>query len=557
MGPSVWFALLCGMTQIALYFSWEIGIPSPFSGQHRFLELFVSWLFLLVAATFPSLAIKGIRKILKESKEELSELQEAKRTLEESEARYRLLVDGSPDAILLHEYGKITYVNPGGLKLLGASSTDDLIGREISSFLHPDSWGLIRDDVAALGESRVSTPICRAKAVGKNNSIIEIEIVSSLAERSSKSRIQTVMRDITERTQLEQQLLQSQRLEELGQLVGGVAHDLNNILGVVIGHNQIMAKWKTDEQRLSKSLEAADKAAKRGANLVKQLLTFARKVEFTMEPVAIDKVVKEIASLVKATFPENISVMLRLEEALPLVNADPNQLYQVFLNLCVNARDAMPFGGSLTISTSVAAPGTVKSRFREAREDGYVRVDVTDTGTGIEQEQLERIFEPFFTTKKEGHGTGLGLSVVYGIVKSHRGYISVQSEVGWGTSFSVFLPVTKSPTAVTGKKPIMTQAISGKGETILVVEDDEFVREYEKTILEDSGYEVVTAGDGLEALTIFRERRHEISLAIMDMGLPKMNGVKVMAEIRRAMPDVRVILTSGYADPDVKAEAMK
>lgn len=553
----IWFALLCAVTQLVLYFSREIGISSPFRGQYKFLDLFIGWLFLLVAATFPSLALKGMRKALRESKEELSELQQAKRTLEESEARYRLLVDGSPDAIFLHGDRKITYVNPLGLKLAGETSLKEVIGRDILAFLQPESWDAIREDLTHLAETRAATPIRRAKVVREDNSTVEVEVVSSLADNSDRRKIQTIMRDITERAQLEQQLLQTQRLEELGQLVGGVAHDLNNILGVVIGHNQLMARWKSNSEKLSKSLEEADKAAKRGANLVKQLLTFARKVEFTVERVAINKVVEEVANLLISTFPENISLSLQLAGELPLVNTDPNQLYQVLLNLCVNARDAMPSGGALSISTSVQGGETVKSRFRQAEEDKYITINVTDTGIGIEKEHLKRIFEPFFTTKEEGHGTGLGLSVVYGIVKAHHGYVDVRSEPGHGAEFSIYLPVPVQVVHPVPTVPEKATGTEGHGEMILVVEDDESVREYLKTMLEANNYRVVPANNGPEALKIFRECRRDISLAIMDMGLPKMNGTQVMTELKTIMPEIRVILMSGYVDPEAKANALK
>lgn len=553
------FAVLCGLTELLLYSSGKMGIKSPFQGHYRFLDLSLSWLFLFVAATFPSLAIMGIRKALRDSKEELSELQQARKTLQESEKRYWLLVDNSPDAILLHDDGKVMYLNPAGTKLIGGTSPNEVIGRSLPDFLDPDSWEKTRSDINDLLSTGEPTPPRRGKISRSDNSIAEVEIASSISEHSGKLVIQTVMRDVTERVRLEQQLLQSQRLEELGQLVGGVAHDLNNILGVVLGHNQLVERWKADPQKLSKSLEAANRAARRGTGLVRQLLTFAKKVEFALEPVAVNKVLEEMADLIKETFPEKITLALQLADKLPLIRADSNQLHQVLLNLCVNARDAMPAGGMLTISTAMTDRDAVRKRFPEAEATEYVRVAVADTGTGIERQNMRRIFEPYFTTKTDGKGTGLGLSVAYGIVKAHHGFINVESEVGKGTKFITYLPVPHhgiEPPRPVPEKEKVTEA-KGHGETVLVVEDDESVQEYVKAMLEANGYKVLMAQDGVEALQFFREHRGEISMVITDMGLPKMDGTQVMAELKAITPQVKIIFTSGYVDPEAKANAIK
>ena len=392
----------------------------------------------MVAATFPSLAIKGIRKALRDSKEELSELQRAKRTLEESEVRYRLLVDGSPDAIFIHDDSMLTYVNPVGLKLVGVRSLAEAVGKSLFDFLHPESRSVMSDDLSALPGVDGPMPLRRAKVVRPDGSPRQVEAVRCIADHSGKPHIQTIMRDVTKQAILEGELLQSQKLAALGQMVGEVAHDLSNIMG----HTDLMEKWRTDPDRFSKSFQAARTAGSRGAGLVKQLLAFARKDESVKEPVAVNKAVEEVAGLLKETFPERISLRLRLVPTLPEIHADPNQLYQVLLNLCVNARDAMPSGGILTISTSRIDEYAPKERFADADAREYVAISVADTGVGIETEVIGRIFEPFFTTKRDGHGTGLGLSVVSGIVKAHNGFIDVRSEVGHGAEFLIYLPVT-------------------------------------------------------------------------------------------------------------------
>ncbi|HUI28933.1 MAG TPA: PAS domain S-box protein [Candidatus Acidoferrales bacterium] len=364
--------------------------------------------------------------------------------------------------------------------------------------------------------------------------------------------------DETSERQLEEELFQSQRLETLGTLVGGIAHDFNNILNVILSHVWIMERWRQDSERVRKSFEAVRKAIERGANTVKQLLTFARKVDVVTESVRIGDVVNEVTALLKETFPQKIVFHVEIEQDIPLIHADPNQLNQVLLNLCVNARDAMLNGGTISIVTKKIGREMLNERFRENETDRYLLLQIKDTGTGMDKETLKHIFEPFFTTKKGGQGTGLGLSVVYGIMKVHNGLIDVESMVGKGTTFSLYFPIPPQTIEVfrhEEKKGM--EFLKGHGELILAIEDEEPLRDFFKTFLEDNGYKVLLAADGLNGLLTYKVHMNEVNLVILDMGLPEMGGTEVLSELKRLNPEVKVMLASGYLEPEVKADALE
>ena len=363
--------------------------------------------------------------------------------------------------------------------------------------------------------------------------------------------------DETNERQLEGELFQSQRLETLGTLVGGIAHDFNNILGVIVGHVALMDKWRQNQERFSKSFEAVKKATDRGAHIVKQLLTFARKVEIVTESVRVGDIIEELVALLDETLPEKIAFRVEIDPNIPSIHADSNQLHQVLLNLCVNARDAMPNGGTIVISATTVDRGILNGHFREVETDRYVQVKVKDTGTGMDKETISHIFEPFFTTKKAGHGTGLGLSVVYGIMKAHHGFVDVKSEVGQGTTFSLYFPIPAQTVEVPREKKKEGESPRGHGEMILAIEDEESLRDFLKTFLDDNGYKVLLAEDGLKGLLTYKEHMNEVNLVILDMGLPEMSGAEVLGELKTLNPGVKVILASGYLEPEIKADAFE
>ena len=363
--------------------------------------------------------------------------------------------------------------------------------------------------------------------------------------------------DITDRKKLEEGLRQAQKMESIGTLAGGIAHDFNNILGIILGYVSRLGMGKSDPEKLAASLDALRKATHRGAELVRQILTFARKTDVLLESVNLNTSVSELVKMLSETFPKTVSFSLHLDRRLPSIVADAGQVQQSLLNLCVNARDAMVNGGTMTISTRVMQGDALRQKFSGAENKPYACVEVKDTGTGMDDATRARIFEPFFTTKELGQGTGLGLSVVFGIVNSHHGFIDVESKVGHGTSFFLYFPIPpgfKEPEKEESKK---ISYVKGGNETIMLVEDEEILRELMGSSLRERGYEVIIAQDGVDAVNLFTQHKDHIALVLCDMGLPKMGGWDAFKIMKELQPDVSVVFASGYLDPALKAEILK
>ncbi len=354
--------------------------------------------------------------------------------------------------------------------------------------------------------------------------------------------IKAYLIDDTRRRILENQLIQTQKMDGIGAFASKIAHDFNNILGIILGHASLIEKHNNGMKVDEKSIQAITEAALRGAEVVKQLLTFTRKNEIQTETVKINDVIADIMKFINETFPKNINTILHLEENLPPLVADKAQLYQMLFNLCVNARDAMPHGGQLHISTQI------KNNSKD-----YILIKVRDTGVGIDEKIINRIYEPFFTTKDLNKGNGLGLSVVFGIVQNHKGFIEVKSQLGAGTEFLVSLPLMNNET-IDKNNEITTQTIVGRNETILVIEDEKSLRDLMKEFLISNGYKVITASDGVEGLKIFEQNINEIKLVFSDIGLPKIDGVVLFEKMRTVHPEVKTILTSGFLASNKKSE---
>lgn len=366
-----------------------------------------------------------------------------------------------------------------------------------------------------------------------------------------------INRDVTKQKQLEAELTQIQKMDGIGTLASGIAHDFNNILGIILGYSALIERIPDDGTSVLQSVHAINAAVQRGAGLVKQILTFARKTEVFIGPVDVNIMVKEMGKMLRETFTKSIDFSVQLGKNIPFINADATQLHQALLNLCVNARDAMPAGGILSMSTEVVQKSSIQNEHPEADSLHYILVKIADTGTGMDDATRSHIFEPFFTTKEKGKGTGLGLSVVYGVMKNHNGLLDVHSEPGKGTIFSLYFPVPEEDDAVSGKHAVTQEEIRGGDETILVVEDEELLLSMVKSVLEGKGYRVMTATNGQLALDTFREHRNEISLVLSDIGLPRLSGDKLYHELKKINPSVRVILASGYFDQQIKSEILE
>ena len=304
------------------------------------------------------------------------------------------------------------------------------------------------------------------------------------------------------------------------------------------------------------SLDAIEKAASRGAALVRQLLTFARKTDVRLEPVQTNDIVRELTKMLDETLPRSIAVTTELAPNLPFIIADSTQIHQVLLNLCVNARDAMPDGGVLSISTSVRTGPSLRTTYPMVAALEYVQIDVADTGIGMDETSRKRIFEPFFTTKEFGKGTGLGLAVAFGIVESHNGFIDVESDAGKGTTFHLFLPAQAEGDKLHPMEVPKSSEVSGGTETILVVEDEELLREMLISTLESKGYSVLVARDGTEAFALYQKHRHSIHLVLTDMGLPGLSGKDLVMRLTEINPSAKVIIASGYLESEVRLETL-
>ncbi len=353
--------------------------------------------------------------------------------------------------------------------------------------------------------------------------------------------------DITQKKLLESQFLRAQRLESIGTLASGIAHDLNNVLAPILMTAQLLES-QVDDERSKRLLPILINNAKRGANLVKQVLSFTRGMEGDRTLLQFKHIVREIQQVMRETFPKSIEVSTSIPANLWTIYGDATQLHQVLMNLCVNARDAMPHNGTLSISAENFLVDENYARMHlDARIGAYVAITVIDTGVGIAPGILDRIFEPFYTTKEFGKGTGLGLSTVLGIVKSHGGFINVYSELGKGSQFKIFLPAQQTPE--TTEEP-EKEFPSGNGELILVVDDEDSIRDITKTSLETHNYKAITACDGIEAIALYAEHRDEISVVLTDMLMPSMDGLTTIRTLKKINPHVKIIAVSGLASTE-------
>ncbi len=469
------------------------------------------------------------------------------------EERYRRLVELCPDAILIVRGGHIVFANGACLKLLGADE-GQLVGRSPYDLIHPDSRTAVRDRLSEVVTSRRPSAPLEAKVTAVRGDPVDVEVAASPFADDGGTAVQVVLHDVTERKRMEARFFRAQRLESLGTLAGGIAHDLNNVLTPILMGLKLLQKDRSEAQR-RELLTTAQASAERGAEMVRQLLSFAGGVEGPREPLHLKPVVREVQGLMTHTLPKSVRIRVELPPELWLVAGDQTQLAQVLLNLCVNARDAMPQGGTLTIS---AANTTVSQELAHnndgARTGPHVVLAVTDTGTGIPPDVLDKIFYPFFTTKEQGKGTGLGLSTVLGIVRSHGGFVNVYSEPGKGSRFSVYLPALER-NAATPVPEDRSDLPRGQGELILVIDDEEPILLMARATLESYGYRTMTASRGAEGIELYR-KSGEVRAVILDMMMPGLDGPATMRKILEINPKARIIATSGLKATGRVAEAV-
>ena len=466
------------------------------------------------------------------------------------------LLDQAPDAIFVRDLAlKITYWNKGAERLYGWTSTE-AIGRRAHELLgkpgshdSPEAWQALFEHGDWIGELSQVTQTGREIIVSAHRTLLRDSSGNPVA-------IFSINTDITEKKQFEAQFLRSQRLENIGALAGGIAHDLNNVLAPVMMLTDLLREELKDENS-RRMLDTVRASARRGSDLVKQILQFARGSGDEPFTLHLKHVIKETGALVRETFPRSIRLSIQIDEDLRLVSGDATKLHQVLLNLCLNARDAMPEGGQLAIkAANILLDRKVFPTQPQPISGAFVLLAVSDTGTGIPTHLLDRIFQPFFTTKTHNTGSGLGLSTVANIVRAHSGFIEVFSELEKGTTFEIYLPAAAEMEAVALSSPPKPPPV-GRGEWVLLVDDERAILRMTNALLEACQYHVLSAQNGADALALFQQHKHIIDVVVTDLMMPIMDGPEFIQEIRRSSPEMKIIGMSGLAAENKLAEAVE
>jgi len=500
------------------------------------ITLFVA---LMVIALFAHFRYRHIRQVRDE--------------LQQSEDRWRSLVQGFGDVVSIHDAtGNILYISPSARSTLGYPP-ESLIGSSPFDYTHPEDLDSIQGAFASVyAQTNDNSPTLFRFRHADGHYVHLESLGRNMMDHPGIGGVAIVSRDVSERIRAEtalreseEQLRQAQKMDVVGQLAGGISHDFNNMLGGISGYAEILRMKLPKESPLQKHVGAILKGADRASDLTKKLLAFARKGKVVSTPLDIHEVIRSAMDLLERSIDRRIHVVSRFEAAASMVVGDPTLLQNAFLNLGINARDAMPEGGTLTfVTANLILDETFCNTHPYSLEPGpFIEIDVIDTGEGISRDLMPRIFEPFFTTKPVGKGTGLGLSAVYGTVKEHRGGINVYSEPGMGTVFKIYLPVD-----LLGQdsiRPLDELIIPGHG-CILVVDDESIIRNMASELLMTLGYDVLLAEDGEAAVEIYRREQSRISLVLLDMVMPKISGRETFFRMRAIDPDARILFSSGF-----------
>lgn len=469
------------------------------------------------------------------------------REVEESEQRYKQLVELSPEGIIVHSYGKIVFVNARAVELFGAEKPDDILGREILDTIHPDFREEVKENIRQELEEGISVRFHEEKILRLDGTSVDVEVAAAPLIYQGEQAVQVVIRNITEKKKMEEEFLKVEKLESLGILAGGIAHDFNNILTAIIG-NISLARMKVDsgDFDIETFLRGAESASLRAKNLSQQLLTFSRGGSPIKKTMDIKELIRESTSFV--LLGSNVKCNFSIADNLYPVEVDEGQLSQVINNLVINAQQAMPEGGIVRVTAEniLLKDGEIVS----LQSGCYVKIIVQDKGIGIQEKNLKKIFDPYFTTKQKG--SGLGLATVYSVIKKHGGYITAQSKLGMGTTFEIYLPMSeKEPTTIIQKK----ERLSTVGGKILVMDDEEVVRKVAGKMLQFLGYDACFARNGNEAIDMYKKAEKSGSkykAVILDLTIPGgMGGREAIKELIKIDPDVKAIVSSGYSNDPI------
>lgn len=485
--------------------------------------------------------------------EEITGIKLAELTLRESEERFRRLIEHASDIIAVVDgAGGIQFQSPSTERVLGYSP-QDLVGRNVLDFIHVEDREKVGLRLQRMLEGPFESTLLEYRVRHRDGTWRIFQSTGGAMSDSSGKKLMVVnSRDLTDTRKLEEQFLRTQRLEAIGTLSSGIAHDLNNILAPMLMIVPLLKEKLADAEDVE-LLTMIEQGAQRGANIIRQLLTFSRGIDGERGIVQPRHLLKEMVALMRETFPRDITIVEQVSDDLWTITADGTQIHQVLMNLCVNARDAMSAGGKLTVGASnvcFSESDIVKQPL--AKPGMYVQLSISDTGEGIPKGNIDRMFEPFFTTKEIGKGTGLGLSTVLGIVKSHGGFITVYSEPGRGSVFKVHLPALADGQEAAALSGHIIQ--KGAGEMILIVDDEPAVCRALSIALEGNNYHVLTAVDGREATALFMQNRDRLRLVLTDIMMPKMNGMALIRVLRSLAPRLRIIAASGLLDPERREE---
>jgi PAS domain S-box-containing protein len=532
---------LVQMTKVVQGFSRDEAVALPTGGGHEIGVL---------AREFANMAAESRAKTAALSRE-IEAQKKAQQALLESEQMARDVIENALDAFIqTDEAGNIREWNPQAEAIFGWSR-QETIGKRVTTLLLPESVQAHRQKMMERllrnAEDAAAGDRFEIDAIRKDGELVKIEVSLKLLRRRSGDVFNAFVRDLTHKVAAEEHLRQAQKMEAIGQLTGGVAHDFNNVLTVITGTIEILAAEVSAKPGPAAIVKLISEAADRGAELTAHLLAFARKQPLRPREVDVNRLVVESAKLMRPTLGEHIEIRSTLMEQAWTALVDPSQLSSALLNLAINARDAMPDGGKLVLETkNVPLDKKYAAANGDVQPGNYVMVAVSDTGVGIPADILDKVFEPFFSTKQVGKGTGLGLSMVYGFVKQSGGHIKVYSEQGHGTTFRLYLPQADAPPAQVAEP--LAGEIEGGHETILVVEDDELVRAYVRTQLQGLGYKTLSAANGVEALAIV-DGGAAFDLLFTDVIMPgRLNGRQLAAEITQRRPSLKVLFTSGYTE---------
>jgi PAS domain S-box-containing protein len=476
-----------------------------------------------------------------------------KKALKESEAKFKIIVESAHDGI--------AHVDPDGVVQFCNQRMKEILkdpcpeGKPLHIYYDESNRRILEENLMVRSAGKSGTYFINLTDLEGNDHKLVVSGTPYFDERGKYHGAIGIFTDISELRKLEEQLQQSQKMEAIGTLAGGIAHDFNNILSGVLGYASLLRRHTEAGSQLAHYAEMVEKSAERGALLAGQLLAFSRKGKRFVQDVDVHQLIDDVVEIFERTIDRKIAVYSRKNAVASAISGDPGQIQQVLMNLCINAKDAMPDGGYLLISTETVQLDQAFCRANECLAPGpYLEIKVEDSGEGMSEQTKQRLFEPFFTTKEEGKGTGLGLSMVYGTVKSHGGLISVDSEPGRGAAFSVLLPlkICKPTEERVCSEPVPKM----KTGMILVVDDEEIIRYLLSEMLRELGFEVLTAEDGIEGVDIYRDYASEVDIVLIDMIMPRMNGKETFLEMKKINPNVKAILSTGYTKDEMVREAL-